>query len=216
MNKLDLLKNELKEILYNNIHNFQPEQAVKVLDIINNGKKQKVISTIKKINGNKDNEDIIINKNKNLKKILIKKEIKILNKNNEDELIKYFRNLNKNEQEKIRKRETKKLEKTNVIIKDTDYYYDKTNRDGLGYDINDKNNDKDVDIRKIVIKGKNYFKNVALSKEYIINSKVKIIDIYLFLNKLKDDVINDIDNIRIDKFEDNIKVIFVIKVVFIY
>jgi hypothetical protein len=61
---------------------------------------------------------------------------------------------------------------------------------------------------------KNYFLNVAMTKEYIILPKMIIVDVFIFLNKIKDSVIDDIDKIRIEKFNNSIKLIFVLKVVF--
>jgi thiaminase len=50
VNKLQELKNQLKDVFYNNIQKFKPEQASKILDIIINGKLSKVKSTLLKIN----------------------------------------------------------------------------------------------------------------------------------------------------------------------
>jgi uncharacterized protein YhfF len=69
--KLQQLQSELKDLFYNNIHKFTPEQASKVLDLIMNGKKQNIISTIKKIKDNNDGNDIIINKKKNNDYVII-------------------------------------------------------------------------------------------------------------------------------------------------
>ena len=214
---MDNLKNQLEEKLKNNIHKLTIDEVKKIMDILNSNQEKTIKNTTKKLIKNKpikifrkdreyttyqeDQNGSLKYKSSNKINKINKKIIntdKKLSKGGDKHLIRNIRFLDKKEKEILRKKEFKKLKNIKIDINE-----------------NKKDNKNEIvkgDYFKIK-ENANYFRNVIRSREYKINTSIKIVDENIFLEILKDEVVEDIDNIR-NELNENIKCIFVLVVRF--
>ena len=203
---MSIVKNQLEEKLKNNLHKLSLDEVKKIMDILDSNIEKTIKKTTKKIIENKPIKIFKkdkINKIKTLKKKIINFEKKILKGGNKN-IFKNIRSLNIKEKNLLFKKELKKFKNVNIEINEKE--------ENKNTNISQKNEIIKGDYFKIK-ENANYFRNVIRSREYKINSSHKIVDENIFLELLKDEVIDDINNIRIE-LNENIKCIFVLVVKF--
>ena len=192
ISKLQKLRDILKNLVFKNVKKINTNVLESLLRTVLKGRSMKIQNLINKINSNNFDFDKKILKFKKLKK----SKINYYDENTKLEELFFLRNYRNNIN--LNKKDKKKI---------IDNYDNKIN--------DNKINEYEIikgDYNKLN-HNQNYFKYIIRSREYKIKSQNVILDENIYLNLLKNDVIDDIDEIRIE-LNENIKCVFILVIKF--